>query len=64
MNKKEDPFLCVKEISQKLSISEITVYRLIASKKIPASKIGHQWRVDKKILDSYLKDTANFKKYY
>ena len=51
----EKRFFSVKEISQYLSLHEVTVRRLINTGKIPASKIGRSVRIDKKKLDLQLK---------
>lgn len=39
-----DRWLSVQEIAQYLGISKETVYRWLDSKKIPAHKIGKQWK--------------------
>jgi excisionase family DNA binding protein len=48
-------YLSVKEIAFLLKISESTVYRLIESTNLPASKIGPgTWRVKKSELDKFI----------
>lgn len=39
-----DRWLSVLEIAQYLGVSKETIYRWIDSKKIPALKIGKQWK--------------------
>jgi excisionase family DNA binding protein len=39
-------FVTVKELGQYLRLSETTLYKLAASGKIPAFKIGDSWRFD------------------
>ncbi len=39
-----DRWLSVQEIAQYLGISKETVYRWVEAKKIPAHKIGKQWK--------------------
>jgi len=39
-----DRWLSVQEIAQYLGISKETIYRWVESKKIPAHKIGKQWK--------------------
>ena len=39
-----DRWLSVQEIAHYLGISKETVYRWLDSKKIPAHKIGKQWK--------------------
>jgi len=46
----------VKELSEYLGIGKSKIYQLIREKKIPASKIGHQYRFSKSVIDSWLKE--------
>jgi excisionase family DNA binding protein len=46
----------IKELSKYLGIGKSKIYSLIKMKKIPASKIGRQYRFSKDIVDSWLKD--------
>jgi len=39
-------FVTVKELGEYLRLSEATLYKLAASGKIPAFKIGDSWRFD------------------
>lgn len=41
----------IKEVAQFLQVKEQTVYRLVQTGKIPALKIGGQWKVKKSHLD-------------
>jgi len=43
--------LGIKEVADYLNIKEQTVYRLVQQKKIPALKIGGQWKVKETHLD-------------
>lgn len=40
----EDDILTVKEVSRLLRVSKTTLYQYIHDGKIPARKVGHQWR--------------------
>jgi excisionase family DNA binding protein len=42
----------VKELSEYLGIGKSKIYKLIREKKIPASKIGGQYRFSKTVIDS------------
>lgn len=42
-----------------LKTSKPTLYRLIHTKKIPAFKMGGQWRFKKERLDKWLEDHEN-----
>ena len=51
-----------KELADYLGIGRTTIYNLIKKKKIPASKIGKQYRFSKDVVDSWLKDKIITKK--
>lgn len=40
----EDGVLTIKEVAEYLKVTERTIYRLAAAKKIPAFKVGGTWR--------------------
>ena len=44
----------VKEIAEYLGFSPTKVYRLIETSKIPAIKVGKQYRFKKSIIDDWL----------
>ncbi|MCL2145226.1 MAG: helix-turn-helix domain-containing protein [Endomicrobia bacterium] len=46
----------IKELSEYLGIGKSKIYSLIRMKKIPASKIGRQYRFSKDVVDSWLRD--------
>ncbi len=48
----------VKELAKYLGVAPITVYRLTEAGKIPAKKVGAQWRYLKSSIDEWLKDPA------
>ncbi|MCL2390771.1 MAG: helix-turn-helix domain-containing protein [Endomicrobia bacterium] len=52
----------IKELSEYLGIGKSKIYSLIKMKKIPASKIGRQYRFSKDIVDSWLRDKIVTKK--
>ena len=43
--------LGIKEVADYLNIKEQTVYRLVQQRKIPALKIGGQWKIKEEHLD-------------
>ena len=53
-------FLSVKEIAAYLQIHPMTVYKYLKSRKIPATKVGGQWRTRKDVLDKYFLDRMSF----
>ncbi len=52
----------IKELSEYLGIGKSKIYSLIRQKKIPASRIGRQYRFSKEVIDSWLKERIITKK--
>lgn len=52
MNKQE--FYTAKELSEKLRVNIMTIYRYIGAGKLKSYKIGKEFRIDKKEFDSFL----------
>jgi excisionase family DNA binding protein len=52
----------IKELSEYLGIGKSKIYSLIRQKKIPASKIGRQYRFSKDVVDAWLKEKIITKK--
>lgn len=52
----------IKELSEYLGIGKSKIYALIRAKKIPASKIGRQYRFSKDVVDNWLKEKIITKK--
>jgi excisionase family DNA binding protein len=50
----EDTFLTTEEVLDYLQVNLRTVYRLIRAGKIPAVRVGRQWRVRRADLDAWL----------
>lgn len=51
-----------KDLSEKFSVSEATIRRLLDSGQMEGNKIGGQWRITQSQLDRYLEKTKNGKK--
>jgi excisionase family DNA binding protein len=47
------------QVARYLKVDKFTVYRLIAQKKIPAFKVGNQWRFKKEMIDAWLSKNSN-----
>lgn len=67
MKKKESQvpeILTVKQLANYLQMDEHTIYRLAKSGKIPAMKIGAEWRFKKNLIDKWIEETSidNIKK--
>ena len=55
----QDEFMTTKEVAQYLRVDQYTIYRLVTQKKIPAFKIGNQWRFKRSVLERWLKSKMN-----
>jgi len=51
----------VNEVANYLNIKKQTVYRLLQDKKLPALKIGGQWKVKRDHLDKMFDEMLNEK---
>jgi excisionase family DNA binding protein len=47
--------LTTKEVARYLRVNEYTVYRWLSQKKLPAYKVGAQWRINRSALNNWLK---------
>ena len=50
--------LTLKEVAEFLKVTERTIYRLAAAKKIPAFKVGGIWRFSRADIDSWIKQQS------
>lgn len=50
----EGEILTIKQIAEYLKVTERTIYRLAAAKKIPAFKVGGTWRFRKVDIDGWI----------
>jgi excisionase family DNA binding protein len=55
----QEKLLTIAQVANYLKIDKFTVYRLVTQKKIPAFKVGNQWRFKKKLLDDWLNKNSN-----
>lgn len=55
----QEILLTAEQVARYLRVDKFTVYRLIAQKKIPAFKVGNQWRFKPDMLDDWLKKNSN-----
>ena len=56
VNKAPKEVMDIKELSAYLGIGKSKIYNLIRLKKIPASRIGRQYRFSKEVVDAWLKE--------
>ena len=50
----DESFLTTEEVLEYLQVNLRTVYRLIKAGKIPAVRVGRQWRFRKRDIDAWL----------
>lgn len=50
----ESGILTIKEVAEYLKVTERTIYRLAAAKKIPAFKVGGTWRFRTTDIDGWI----------
>ena len=51
-----------KDVQKYLNVSRSTLYNLVRAKKVPANKLGGQWRFRKERLVKWLDSQENIKK--
>lgn len=55
----DDEILTLKDVATYLKLSELSLYRLLRERKIPAFKVGQQWRFQKSALDDWIQQKAH-----
>jgi excisionase family DNA binding protein len=50
--------LMIKDVAEYLKVTERTIYRLAAAKKIPAFKVGGSWRFSRADIDEWIKQQS------
>lgn len=55
-NASESKILTIKDVAEYLKVTERTIYRLAAAKKIPAFKVGGAWRFRAADIDGWIAD--------
>ena len=55
----QENLLTTEQVAQYLKVDKFTVYRLVTQKKIPAFKVGNQWRFKRKMLEVWLSKNSN-----
>jgi excisionase family DNA binding protein len=57
----QENLLTTVQIASYLKVDKFTIYRLVAQKKIPAFRVGNQWRFKRELIDAWLTKNSNFK---
>jgi len=50
--------MTVGELADYLRVTKKTIYRLLGRGKIPANKVGNQWRFEKSLIDDWLRQSS------
>lgn len=56
----KDNFFTVEELCQYLKIPKPTLYMLLGKGRIPAAKVGRQWRFNKDSIDKWMADKEKY----
>jgi len=55
----QENLLTTEQVAEYLKIDKFTLYRLVTQKKIPAFKVGSQWRFERRLLEDWLRKNSN-----
>jgi excisionase family DNA binding protein len=55
----QENLLTTEQMARYLKVDKFTIYRLVTQKKIPAFKVGSQWRYKKRLVDDWLLKNSN-----
>jgi excisionase family DNA binding protein len=55
----QENLLSTEQVARYLKVDKFTIYRLVTQKKIPAFKVGNQWRFKKSMVDAWLEGNMN-----
>ena len=58
----QENLLTAEQVARYLKVDKFTVYRLVSQKKIPAFKVGSQWRFKKNMIEAWLMKNSNLQK--
>jgi excisionase family DNA binding protein len=57
----QEILLTTEQVADYLRIDKFTLYRLVSLRKIPAFKVGNQWRFKKTMIDDWLLKNSNMR---
>ncbi len=50
--------MTLEELANYLRVAKKTIYRLLERGRIPARKVGHQWRFNRASIDTWLRESS------
>jgi len=60
--KLQESLLTTDQVARYLKVDKFTIYRLVAKKKIPAFRVGNQWRFKRTMIDAWLMQNSNVRR--
>jgi excisionase family DNA binding protein len=57
----KDTLWTTSQVASYLRVDKLTIYRLLAQKKIPAFRVGNQWRFKQDMIDAWLTQNSNLR---
>jgi len=58
----QENLLTTEQVAEYLKVDKFTIYRLVAQKRIPAFRVGSQWRFKKSVIEDWLIKNSNSEK--
>jgi excisionase family DNA binding protein len=55
----QENLLNADQVARYLRVDRFTIYRLVYQKKIPAFKVGSQWRFKRRLIEAWLQKNSN-----
>jgi excisionase family DNA binding protein len=55
----QETLMTIEQVAEYLRVDKFTVYRLVTQKKIPAFKVGSQWRFKQNLIEDWLRKNSN-----
>ncbi len=55
----QENLLTTEQVARYLKVDKFTIYRLVSQKKIPAFRVGNQWRFKKTMVEAWLMKNSN-----
>jgi excisionase family DNA binding protein len=57
----QENLLTTDQVAAYLKVDKFTIYRLVAQKRIPAFRVGSQWRFKRSAIEDWLMTNSNIK---
>jgi len=54
-----DDVLTVKDVAKYLKVTDRTIYRMVADRRIPAFKVGGSWRFRRTEIDEWIRERTH-----